>query len=135
MPSFGDRSKNNLATVHSDLQRLFNEVIKGYDCAIICGQRPKEDQDKAYHEGRSKVQWPNGKHNSNPSMAVDTVPWFSNKPNIRWNDSQKFYHFAGYVLAVADQLGIGIRWGGDWDSDGELHDQTFFDLPHFELKN
>ena len=134
MPSFGTRSKNNLATAHPDLQRLFNEVVKKYDCSVICGHRNKEDQNKAFHEGRSKLQYPDGKHNKQPSQAVDVVPWFSTKPNIRWNDSQKFYHFAGYVQAVADQLGIVIRWGGDWDSDGELHDQTFFDLPHFELK-
>lgn len=134
MPKFGNRSMSNLSTCHSDLQRLFNEVIKEYDCTILCGHRSKEDQDKAVQEGRSKVRWPNGKHNSNPSMAVDVAPWFPTEPHIRWNDSSKFYHFAGYVQAVADQLGINIRWGGDWDSDGELHDQTFFDLPHFELR-
>lgn len=134
MPNFGTRSKNNLATAHPDLQRLFNEVIKHYDCAIICGHRIEEEQNKAFHEGRSKVQWPDGKHNKQPSLAVDVVPWFATKPNIRWDDKYKFYHFAGYVQAMADKLGIDLRWGGDWDSDGELHDQTFFDLPHFELR-
>jgi len=134
MPNFGNRSKNNLATAHPDLQRLFNEVIKHYDCAVICGYRNQADQDKAYHEGRSKIKYPNGKHNKQPSQAVDVVPWFSNKPNIRWNDKEKFYHFGGYVMAVADQLGINLRWGGNWDSDDELKDQTFFDLPHFELR-
>jgi len=133
MPKFGTRSANNLATSHPDLQRLFNEVVKNYDCSITCGHRGQEEQDAAFHEGRSKVQWPNGKHNTTPSKAVDTVPWFSEKPHIRWEDKEKFYHFAGYVQAVADQLGIKIRWGGNWDSDDELDDQTFFDLPHFEL--
>jgi len=134
MPKFGSKSMSNLSTCHPDLQRLFNEVIKEYDCTVMCGFRSKEDQDKAVQEGRSKVHWPNGKHNSNPSLAVDVAPWFSTPPNVRWNDTNKFYHFAGYVQAVADQLGISIRWGGDWDGDGELHDQTFFDLPHFELR-
>jgi len=134
MPSFGTRSKNNLATAHPELQRLFNEVIKGYDCAVICGHRNQEDQDKAYNEGRSRIKYPNSKHNKQPSQAVDVVPWFKNKPNIRWNDSKKFYHFAGYVQGVADALGITIRWGGNWDGDDELLDQTFFDLPHFEIK-
>ena len=40
---------------------------------------------------------------------------------------------AGYIQATADKLGIKIRWGGDWDSDGDLDDQTFMDLGHFEL--
>lgn len=133
MPNFGQASKDNLSTAHPDLQRLFNEVVKNYDCTVMCGHRNEEDQNKAFHEGRSKVQWPNGKHNKLPSEAVDVAPWFVEAPHIRWEDKEKFYHFAGYVQAVADQLKIKIRWGGNWDSDDELHDQTFFDLPHFEL--
>ena len=66
-------------------------------------------------------------------MAVDVVPYFKSKPNIRWNDKNKFYEFAGFVQGIASQLDIDIRWGGNWDSDDELNDQTFFDLPHFEL--
>lgn len=134
MPNFGTRSKNNLCDAHQDIQKLFNEVIKHYDCAVICGHRNQEDQDGAFYEGRSKVQWPDSKHNKQPSLAVDVVPWHAIKPNVRWDDKDKFYHFAGYVQAVADQLKIDLRWGGDWDNDGELHDQTFFDLPHFELR-
>ena len=42
--------------------------------------------------------------------------------------------FAGYVQGVAEQLGIKIRWGGDWDSDFDFKDQTFNDLVHFELR-
>lgn len=133
MPKFSNRSKANLATCHSDLQRLFNEVIKFYDCTILCGYRNKEDQNKAYHEGRSTLRYPHSKHNSMPSLAVDVAPYFKDKPHIRWDDSESFYHFIGYVEAVADQLGINIRSGGDWDEDHDFHDQTFFDLVHFEL--
>ena len=30
---------------------------------------------------------------------------------------------AGYVLAVADELDIEVRWGGDWDGDGASRDE------------
>ena len=30
-------------------------------------------------------------------------------------------------------MNIKIRWGGDWDSDNIMKDQTFNDLPHFEI--
>lgn len=133
MPKFGKRSRQNLVTCDQKLQDLFNEVIKHYDCTILCGFRNQEDQDKAYYEGRSKIKWPNGKHNNLPSKAVDAAPWFVNKPHIRWEDKEKFYEFGGFVQGVAATMGIKIRWGGNWDSDDELHDQTFFDLPHFEL--
>jgi len=45
----------------------------------------------------------------------------------------RFYHFAGYVLGVAEILGIKIRWGGDWNGNFDLKDQNYYDLPHFEV--
>jgi len=128
MPKFGKRSKANLATCHPDLQRIFNEVIEHYDCSVICGRRSKEDQDKAYNEGRSKVQWPNSKHNGTPSMAADVVPY-----PIDWQAIRRFYMFVGVVRGVAAMLGIKTRCGADWDGDMEVKDQNFHDLPHFEL--
>ena len=53
---------------------------------------------------------------------------------IDWQDKDRFYYFAGIVKGVALKLNIPIRWGGDWDSDTQVKDQTFFDLPHFEIK-
>ena len=26
-----------------------------------------------------------------------------------------------------------LRWGGDWDRDGDLTDNILFDGPHFEI--
>jgi len=112
---------------------LMNEVILYYDCIILCGHRNKEDQDDAYFSGHSKVKYPKSKHNNTPSRAVDVAPYFAEKPHIRWNDTESFYHFMGYVKAVADRLKIRIRFGLDWDSDNNFKDQTFFDLVHIEL--
>jgi len=128
MPKFGKVSKKNLSTCCDDLQRLFNEVIKYYDCKVICGSRSKKEQDKAYYGGRSKVQWPNSKHNGTPSMAADVVPY-----PIDWEELRRFYMFVGIVRGVAAMLGIKIRCGADWDGDMEVKDQNFHDLPHFEL--
>ena len=36
------------------------------------------------------------------------------------------------MLGVAAAEGIKIRWGGDWDRDNDLADQSFNDLVHFE---
>ena len=128
MPEFGKRSRDQLATAHPDLQRLFNEVIKHYDCAVIIGHRGEQAQNEAVEHGMSKLKWPDSPHNKTPSQAVDVAPY-----PVDWKNIKSFYHFAGYVKAVADQLGIAIRWGGDWDGDFDLTDQNFFDLPHFEL--
>jgi peptidoglycan LD-endopeptidase CwlK len=128
MPEFGERSKNNLATCHQDLQKLFNEVIKYFDCAVTCGHRGKEEQDKAFHDGLSKLQFPDSKHNKKPSLAADVVPY-----PIDWSDTERFYMFVGAVRGIAAMLNIPIHCGADWDGDMEIKDQNFHDLPHFEL--
>lgn len=120
-------------TCHFSLQNLFNEVIRHYNCAVLCGRRDKPEQNRAFREGRSKLLFPQSKHNKDPSQAVDVVPWHAEYPYIRWDDREAFYYFGGLVLGVAAMMKIDVRWGGDWDTDQELHDQTFFDLPHFEL--
>lgn len=132
MPAFSKTSLGRLNTCDPRLVEIFQEVIKYYDCTVTCGVRSKEEQDEAFRTGKSKLKWPNSKHNvlkvGDKSKAVDVVPC-----PIDWNNKEAFYHFAGFVRAVAALKGIKIRWGGDWDSDNNLKNQTFFDLPHFEL--
>ena len=129
MPKFGKVSKERLATAHSDLQKIFNEVIKKIDCSVLEGHRGEETQNKYFDQGKSKVKYPDGRHNKIPSLAVDVTPY-----PVDWNDRERQTLFAGYVLGVASQMGIGIIWGGDWDNDTDLKDNGFDDLVHFELK-
>ena len=128
MPRFGRRSQANLATCHPDLQRVFEEVVKIFDCSILCGHRGEEAQNEAYHKGLSKLKFPESRHNTQPSVAVDAVPY-----PIDWEDRERTTYFAGLVLGVAHGMGITLRWGGDWDRDTEVADNRFDDLPHFEL--
>ena len=131
MPRFSKQSKRKLAACHEDLQRLFNEVIKNFDCTIVCGRRGKLEQNFLRVRGRSKLWYPNSKHNKVPSLAVDVAPYISGK-GISWN-SKQCYFFGGYVMGVAASLGISIRYGGDWDKDKDINDQSFNDLVHFEI--
>jgi peptidoglycan L-alanyl-D-glutamate endopeptidase CwlK len=133
MPSFSITSKRRLATCHPDLQKLFNKVIERRDCTIICGHRTEEEQNEAYRTGHSQLKFPQSKHNLNPSNAVDVMPYFDCEPHIRWNDLESTYNFIGYVQGIADELGVKIRSGSDWDLDLDFNDQSFMDLPHFEL--
>jgi len=32
-------------------------------------------------------------------------------------------------------MNVSVRWGGDWDSDGEIADNSFDDLVHVELRS
>lgn len=125
---YSKRSNYILQTTHPDLQKLFNKVIKVIDCSIIYGIRTKYEQDELVRKGYSKLNYPLSKHNKIPSQAIDVAPY-----PVNWHDRERFIYFAGIVKGTASQLGISIRWGGDWDSDNDLRDQTFNDLAHFEL--
>ena len=144
MPSFGSKSRERLETCHPDLQTLFNAVIEVVDCSVTCGYRNKEDQEKAFDSGNSKVHFPDGKHNSNPSTAVDVYPY---PISFKDKDLSRFFWFAGWVLAKAGILrNVGeithkIKWGGNWKGlDNGKIDFTYNkrtdvldDLPHYEL--
>jgi len=136
MRVFKDVYAQRLATCHDDLQQLFEAVNQIVPCYPIVGHRTKADQDAAFAKKASKLQWPHSKHNSMPSLAVDVVPDMvpeTDKLDLDWNYIAHFYYLAGVVRAEAQRLGIRVRWGGDWDSDGNLKENTFNDLVHFEL--
>ena len=129
MPYFGKKSKERLNTCDSNLQKVFNEVIKHVDCSILEGHRSKDRQNKLYEEEKTKVKYPDGRHNRQPSSAVDVTPY-----PVDWKDRERQTLFAGFVIGVASQMGINLRWGGDWDQDFQVVDNRFDDFPHFELK-
>mgnify|MGYP001385441952 CR=1 FL=1 len=140
MPRYGDRSLRVLETLHPDLQLIFKTVLAtGFDHTLICGHRPQKEQDEAFALGRSKVRFPNSKHNSTPSMAVDAMPWFRTAPNIDWSHSASIYHLAGVVRGVATglyqqgKISHLVRWGGDWDGDFDVREKQWDDSPHYEL--
>ncbi len=129
MPRFGKTSRKRLKTCDEDLQVLFEEVVKYFDCSVIEGHRNEARQNKAFEDGNSKVKFPNGRHNSKPSKAVDVAPY-----PIDWEDRERMTYFAGFVKGIAYMMGIPIRWGGDWNNNTILKDNNFDDLPHFELR-
>ena len=144
MPSFGSRSIERLSTAHEDLQKVFNEVIKHFDCSIIYGHRTSKEQFELFKKGRefqhghwvitdkSKVVTyldgidKKSKHNYTPALAVDV--W---KYPIDWSETEEMNHFAGFVLGVAQrmydkgEIKNKLEWGGNWAS--------FKDMPHFQL--
>jgi peptidoglycan L-alanyl-D-glutamate endopeptidase CwlK len=142
MFSFSEKSKKELSTCHKDLQMIFNEVIQVINISVLEGHRTLETQRKYFKEGKSKCDGVNNKslHQSNPSMAVDVAPYpidFSEKEKAK----ARFYFLAGIVFDTANKLLREnkiihrIVWGGDWNSNIKFDDQSFDDLPHFELKS
>jgi hypothetical protein len=131
MPRFGNASERVLEQCDERLVRVARKVVRVFDCSAIEGHRSQVKQDYYFHADPqlSKVKWPDSLHNCEPSKAIHLVPY-----PVNWQDRDRFHFFAGFVLAVANELGIPIRWGGDWDGDWEVRDNVFDDLAHFELR-
>jgi len=134
---FGKRSEAELATIKSALSNVCRRALKygEMDATVIQGRRSKTEQNRYFKLGKSRVEWPYGKHNvAEPEKlagAVDIVPCVNAKPS--WNPNHCLV-WAGLMLAAAAEEGVKIRWGGNWDRDGEpITDQDFQDLAHFEL--
>lgn len=153
MPSFGKKSKETLATAHKDLQKVANKVIKYFDCSVISGHRTPEGQFELFKKGRSLnidgnwiitdkgkvVTYKDGfiklsKHNHYLSRAIDIIPY-----PIEWKNTNRMKYFAGMFMGIArlmydrGEISNEIVWGGDWDADTDLDDQTFKDIPHFQI--
>ena len=119
---FTSTSKKRLATCHPDIQEIMNEAIGQYNFFIVEGTRSKEDQEKYFRTGASKVRFPNSYHNTSPSLAIDIAPWDGRK--ILWDDEEKFKELATIVKRIAKKKGIPLDWG---------YDMWKWDLPHWQL--
>lgn len=128
MPSFSKNSLDQLETCDQRLQDLMNEAIKYINFSVLNGHRSKEYQDHAYQTGHSTLKWPQSKHDASPSLAVDIAPW-----PIDFENTKRYIYYAGIIKGISLQMGIPIRWGGDWNMDFDPADNKFNDLGHFEL--
>jgi peptidoglycan L-alanyl-D-glutamate endopeptidase CwlK len=131
---FGARSAARLSECHDGLELIARRAL-GYsicDFSILCGHRSEEDQTRAFAEGKSKLRFPRSLHNRTPSMALD----FGAYPRpfgAERADTARYYAIAQAFFAAAVELGLTIRWGGDWNGNGDFRDNTFNDLGHIEL--
>ena len=144
-------SLGRLNGVDANLVKVVQRAIEitPQDFMVVEGVRSKEQCYINYGKGRTvaqctakgvpakyaqpklaKVTWLNNplssKHVS--GKAVDLVPY-----PVNWNDLTKFDQVAKAMFAAAKELGVSIRWGADWDNDGNYREKGEYDSRHFEL--
>lgn len=159
--TFSESSQKQLDTLHLDLQLIMTEAIKRceVDFALTEGYRSPEKQFEYYKKGRrpdSNGRWivvnrrniitnvdgyrVVGKHNHYPSIAVDIAVHVPGKPELTYDLSHLSF-VAGSIMRIAEQLydegkiTHKLRWGGDWNANGDFTDTTLPDKPHFEIYN
>lgn len=129
MNVWGRGSQRNLASVNSRLNGVADTVLQIRDHSVIEGHRDEATQNRYFEAGVSKVSFPDSKHNIYPSEAIDIQPYPYNEETLR----EDLSYLAGLYIGIAAERGIDLRWGGDWDEDGETADNSFDDLFHLEM--
>jgi peptidoglycan LD-endopeptidase CwlK len=115
-----DRSLRNLKGVNPDMVAVVHRAIEISPIYFVIteGLRTVQRQAELVAKGASKTM--NSKHIT--GRAVDVAAF----PNGKLSWDLKYYRTISEAFKqAARELGIKIRWGGDW--------KTFVDGPHFEL--
>lgn len=160
MHQFSKTSLKILETCHKDIQTvmLYGIMTSPIDFGISRGHSSPEEQFELFKKGRKKnasgiweVVNPTAivtnldgfiklsKHNRTPSEAVDIFAWVPGKRELMY-DEMHLAFLGGHLLKCSKELlakgkiSHPIRWGGNWDGDGELiYDQKLWDKPHYEI--
>lgn len=152
----GSRSRKNLIGVHPRLVRVVERAIQlsTVDFMVLEGVRSRDQAWINWGKGRTaaqcraagvpvkyaqpnmaRVTWLKNPLNSKHCLqsdgyghAVDLVPY-----PVDWDDLSKFDAIAKAMLTAAAELKTTVRWGADWDQDGNPRERGETDSPHFEI--
>lgn len=139
MFTFSAKSLKNLEGVHPSLVKVVKRALElsKTDFTVLEGVRSQERQNELWAQGRTNpgpvVTWvqtagAHGVHEDGFGHAVDLAPY-----PIDWNDLARFDQVAQAMFAAADELGVKLRWGADWNRNGKARERGESDSPHFEL--
>lgn len=119
---FSERSIDKLKGVHPELVLVASRALQysEIDFAIIEGVRDLETQKRYQREGKSKTL--HSRHLTGD--AIDVAAYVDGHINWTWD---LYEEIARAFKRAADELGIPIVWGGDWES--------FKDGVHFQRAN
>jgi len=118
------------------------------DFSVICGPRTLEEQGEIRNNGQSWTSPENSKHIPTVYLsesawrfesvslchAVDLAAWVDGA--ISWEPEPYVQIAREAVFPAVEELGIAVRWGGDWNGSGDWRDEVqrgTFDGGHWEL--
>jgi peptidoglycan L-alanyl-D-glutamate endopeptidase CwlK len=120
-----DRLNEEVYQLWVEFDKKMKEAGIRYE--VTCAVRTQAEQDSLYAQGRTK-----------PGPIVTKVKHSKHQDGIAFDivivDSTGRAVWIPSAYREAGKIGqsVGLRWGGDWDSDGSSEDEKFLDYPHFE---
>ncbi len=100
----------------------------GLKFLVTCTLRTQAEQDLLYAQGRTspgpivtKVR-----HSEHSKGTAFDICMLDALDRPVWAQS-------AYVQAGKIGESVGLTWGGDWNHNGKSDDESFIDMPHFQL--
>lgn len=156
MNKLSTSSKKKLATCHPLLQALVAKVLHWVDVGVTAGERGEKTQNALFVAGNSQLRYPDSKHNTSPSIAVDLVIYHPKFGYLYGGDEQLLYirrvtgctvaHARCWIMMQYAELntlmqlearkqGYQLRWGGDWGKPDGFLTTKLVDVFHWEIAN
>lgn len=151
-PPVGVKESRDLKHAHQELVKRYLPMKAEYEartgrCVIeTCTWRSSERQLELFKEGRVEQngEWvvvdkkkvktkldgfkKRSRHNVFPAQAVDVAIDVDPGPGKHLDWSEKVFELFAELAPKH-----GLVWGGDWNRNGTSKDESFIDMPHFEL--
>jgi len=114
---YWSKGPKNFESLEADLKGLMIYVGERMEVEPFHGYRDRLEQDELVKKEKSKLNYPNSKHNKWPSQAVDIQIYKNGKATWEPNEYIKLWHL---VMFYCMDNEINIRWGGNWDGDNTI---------------
>ena len=129
-----ERSLERAKDVNPKLINLILLAIRrtpiDFGVAWMGGKRTAEEQNQLFKEGYSQCDGYEKLSKHQSGDAIDLNIFVGSK---LVENKEMLCVVAGVMFSCANELGIKIIWGRDWNSNGDLRDNKFNDQYHFEL--
>jgi peptidoglycan L-alanyl-D-glutamate endopeptidase CwlK len=132
--TLSDRSLQRMTGVNPKLINLALLAIKrtpiDFGIAFMGGLRTPEEQNQLFKDGYSKCDGYTkiSKHQSGEAIDVNV---FVDSKVVE--NKEMLCVIAGVMFSCASELNIKLRWGLDWNGNGDIRDNKFNDMYHFEI--
>jgi len=148
---FSARSLKNLEGVKPQLVDVVKLALtrSEVDFMVVEGVRTRERMMELYGKGRTAAQLAvHGIPASYARPGLRKVTWLRNPFSSKhgtgdavdllpapydWKEGPQWKQVYDAMMSAAEELGVKIRWGRDWDMDEIFEEKGETDGPHFEL--
>lgn len=134
MYKLSERSLSRMKDVNPKLINVILLAIRrtpiDFGVAWMGGLRTAEEQNQLFKEGYSQCDGYIKQSKHQTGDAIDLNVFVGSK---LVENKEMLCVVAGVMFSCASELNIKIRWGLDWNMNGDIRDNKFNDQYHFEL--